>query len=475
MPVKVRFAPSPTGFLHIGGVRTALFNWLFARHVGGSFMLRIEDTDTERSEKRFEDDIIQSLEWLGLTSDEPVVRQSERRAVYTRYLGKLIDERKAYRCFCTPETLEADQQAQMSQGLAPKYRGGCNDLPPAEAEARASREPHVIRFRMPEKTVTFTDLVHRKVSFDLRLVGDIIIAKGLGEPLYNFAVVVDDEESGITHVIRGEEHLPNTPKQMAFQEALGFRTPAYAHLPLILGPNRKKLSKRDLSKSVADYRADGYLPEALLNFLVLLGWHPVRDREVLTVPEMVEEFTLPRVQKGGAVWNPEKLEWLNAQHIKLLSVEELAARLEPFVPPHWRGNREFFARVVALEQERLTTLKAFAASASFFFELPNYPAELLRWKGTDAETTRGNLETVMALFKKTEERSFTRDLLEKPLFRLADERGRGEFLWPLRVALSGREASPGAVEIAVALGRIETVNRLQIAVEKLGGAATVAS
>ncbi|MFH1162382.1 MAG: glutamate--tRNA ligase [Candidatus Jorgensenbacteria bacterium] len=469
MPVKVRFAPSPTGFLHIGGVRTALFNWLFARHEGGSFVIRIEDTDRERSEKRFEDDIIQSFAWLGITSDEPVMRQSERRAVYARYLGKLLEERKAYRCFCTPETLDADRDAQMSQGLVPKYLGGCWNLPPAEAEARAAKEPSVIRFRMPEKAVTFTDLIRGKVSFDLTLVGDVIIAKGLEEPLYNFAVVVDDEETDITHVIRGEEHLSNTPKQIAFQEALGFRTPAYAHLPLILGHDRKKLSKRDLSKSVIDYRADGYLPEALLNFLVLLGWHPVRDREVLTVPEMVAEFTLPRVQKGGAVWNPEKLEWLNAQHLRHLSPEKLAAHLEPFVPPHWLGNKEFFTRVLALEQERLGTLKEFAASASFFFELPNYPAELLQWKGTATHATLENLDAAMALIKKAKEKSFTPAWLEKELFRLAEERGRGEFLWPLRVALSGREASPGPVEIAVVLGRAETMNRLQIAIEKLGG------
>ncbi|MFH1192765.1 MAG: glutamate--tRNA ligase [Candidatus Jorgensenbacteria bacterium] len=475
MPVKVRFAPSPTGFLHIGGVRTALFNWLFARHEGGKFVLRIEDTDTERSEKRFEDDLIKSLEWLGLVSDEPVVRQSERRERYAEQLEKLIAERKAYYCFCAQEKLEEDREAQMSQGLVPKYLGGCRNIPPAEAEVRAKSEPHVIRFKTPERTVTFTDLVRGKVVFDLALTGDVIIAKGLDEPLYNFAVVVDDRAMDITHVIRGEEHLSNTPVQIALAETLGFQIPTYAHLPLILGPDRKKLSKRDLSKSVADYRTDGYLPEALLNFLVLLGWHPVRDREVLTIPEMTEEFSLARVQKGGAAWNPEKLEWLNAQHIKRLTADELAARLEPFVPPHWPGNKEFFARVVALEQERLTTLTSFAESAGFFFELPNYSVELLRWKGTDAGITRGNLEAAMALFKKTDERSFTRDLLEKPLFLLADERGRGEFLWPLRVALSGREASPGPVEIAVALGRVETVNRLQIAVEKLGGAATVAS
>lgn len=475
MPVKVRFAPSPTGSLHIGGVRTALFNWLFACHEGGSFVIRIEDTDTERSEKRYEDDILQSFQWLGIESDEPIVRQSERRELYARYLKKLIEERKAYYCFCTSEMLEADYEAQMSQGIVPKYRGGCGTIPLAEAEERRKHEPSVIRFRMPEKTVSFTDLVRGKISFDLALTGDIIIAKSLEEPLYNFAVVVDDHEMNITHVVRGEEHLSNTPKQIALGEALGFAAPVYGHLPLILGSNRKKLSKRDLEKSVGDYRAEGYLPEALLNFLVLLGWHPSEDREVLTIDEMIKEFTLPRVQKGGAVWNPEKLDWLNAQHIRRLQLETLADRLVPFVPSHWPGHSEFYKRVVALEQERLNTLKDFAPAAGFFFELPNYQGELLRWKGTDAATTLQNLEIAMTIVGKTKEKTFTQAFLEEQCFRAADERGRGEFLWPLRVALSGREASPGPVEIALTLGREETMNRIQIAIEKLGSAAASAA
>ncbi len=470
MPVKVRFAPSPTGFLHIGGVRTALFNWLFARHGGGKFVLRIEDTNTERSEKRFEDDILQSLEWLGLISDEPIVRQSERKGRYAEQLKKLIAERKAYHCFCTQEKLEEDREAQMSQGLVPKYLGGCGNIPPTEAEERAKSETSVIRFRMPEKTVTFTDLVRGKVSFDLALAGDVIIAKGLAEPLYNFAVVVDDHDMGITHVIRGEEHLSNTPAQIAFAEALGIPPPQYAHLPLILGTDRKKLSKRDLVvKPAGDYRAEGYLPEALINFLVLLGWHPSEDREVLTVPEMISEFTIARVQKGGAVWNQEKLDWLNAQHIRRLTPGALAAHLAPFTPPHWSGNRELFLRAVSLEQERLSTLKEFAATADFFFELPNYPGGLLPWKGAEPSATRENLEAARAAIGKIREKDFVKARLEQELLRLAEERGRGEFLWPLRVALSGHEASPGPVEIALVLGQAETLNRIQIAVEKLGG------
>ncbi|MFA6365415.1 MAG: glutamate--tRNA ligase [Candidatus Paceibacterota bacterium] len=467
MNVRVRFAPSPTGFLHFGGVRTALFNWLFARHEGGKFLLRIEDTDKERSEKRFEDDIIKGLEWLGITWDEPIVRQSDRISVYETQLKKLINERRAYYCFCTPEEIEEEYQAQLVQGLIPKYGGRCRTIPHEEAEKRAHTSPHVIRFRMTEKIVSFTDMIRGKVEFNTKLFGDVIIAKGLREPLYNFAVVIDDAEMKISHVIRGEEHLSNTPKQIIFSEALGLPVPTFAHLPLILGHDKKKLSKRFLTTSLDDYQTQGYLPSAIINFLALLGWHPSEDREVLTLGELVSEFTIKRVQKAGAIYNPEKLEWLNAMHIRAMDTSTLMEHLVPFTPAPWRENAKLFEQAVILTKERLKNLSEFQATAHFFFELPDYPQSLLVWKGSTREAARENLNAIQELLQNADTKKESKSEIEMHIMKLAEKRGRGEILWPLRVSLSGKEASPGPLELLNALGCDEAMLRIAHAIQKL--------
>lgn len=466
MAVRVRFAPSPTGPLNIGGARTALFNWLFARHEGGQFLLRVEDTDKERSKKEYEDILIAGLKWLGLEWDEEPWRQSERLQVYRKYLERLLDEGHAYYCFCTPEELEAERQARLSQGLVPKYSGRCLAVPPAEAKERAKKEPAVIRFKMPEKEVAFTDMVRGRVAFDLGLIGDIVIAKDLDSPLYNFAVVVDDYEMAITHVIRGEDHLSNTPKQIAVAEALGIEPPHYAHLPLILGPDHKKLSKRYLDKALLDYRDGGYLREAMLNFMVLMGWHPEVDREVLSAEEMAKEFEFKRVAKAGAVYDPAKLEWLNAYYLKQMAPEALVAAAKAFVPEAWRKDEAFLNRVLEAERERAKHLTDFKELAGFFFDLPDYDARKLIWRETPASTILDNLRFVLDVLSKMPP-SDGKETVEKYLMTVAEKRGRGEVLWPLRVALSGLDASPGPADIIAVLGIDESVRRIESAIEKL--------
>jgi len=477
--IRVRIAPSPTGFLHLGTARTALFNWLFAKNQGGSFILRIEDTDLERSDPKYEKDIIENLSWLGLDWDEgpaPIslgeigefpkkyignygpYRQSERLDIYEKYIKKLLEENKAYYCFCTIEELEAEKQAMLSQGLAPKYSGRCRNNRNPD-----SNRSSVIRFKMPETEVVFNDLIRGKVKFNTGLIGDIVIAKDLRTPLYNLAVVIDDFEMKISHVIRGEDHIPNTPKQIMLQKVLSFEEPIYAHLPLILSPDRSKLSKRFLETSVADYRNEGYLSEAIINFLALLGWHPEEDdKEIFGLEELIKGFNLKRIQKAGAIFNLEKLSWLNGQYIMRLEPEELAIRLEArdLIPQKWLKDREFLIKIIRIERERTKKLTDFPKLVSFFFELPDYPANLLIWGKTPKEEILGNLKSILSLLDDFEN-------VNNKIMVLAESRGRGEIFWPLRAALSGQIASPGPFEIMDVLGREESLKRIEIAVKKL--------
>ncbi len=467
MPIRTRFAPSPTGPFSLGNARTALFNWLFARHEGGKFLIRIEDTDKERSKKEYEKDMLECLEWLGLDWDEDFFRQSERTEVYKKNLEKLLEEKKAYYCFCTPEELESERQAQLTQGLAPKYGGRCRNIPLEEAEARAKKESAVIRFRIPDGEIAFTDLIRGRVAFNMGLTGDIVIAKDLTTPLYNFAVVVDDNEMAITHVIRGEDHISNTPKQIAIQEALGLGQPHYAHLPLILGADHKKLSKRNLESPFSDYRKRGYLSEAVLNFMALLGWHPEKDREVLSREEIIAEFDLKRVQKSGAVFNPEKLNWLNAHYLKNMPLAELVEALSDFVPKEWLKKKTMLQEAAAVERDRMKKLSDFKNLAGFLFDLPDYPKNLLVWKEMSEAAVIDNLRFALDVILKIPPGEFEKDTIEKYLMTVAEKRGRGEVLWPLRVALSGLEASPGPAEILKIIGQEEAEKRISAAIAKM--------
>jgi glutamyl-tRNA synthetase len=450
--VRVRIAPSPTGFLHIGTARTALFNWIFAKQNNGKFILRIEDTDLERSEPRFEKDIVDNLKWLGINWDEGPFRQTDRIAIYQKYIQDLLDKRALYPCFCTKEDLENERQAQLTQGLAPLYSGKCNRLE-ATVQKKYIEEgrPHVLRFKVPDKTISFKDMVRGSVKFETKLIGDMIVAKDFRTPLYNLAVVIDDHEMNISHVIRGEDHLANTPKQILIQEALGFNQPKYAHLPLILDPDRKKMSKRHSTTSIEEYKQQGYLPDAFINFLVLLGWHPKNDQELFTKQELIEKFEFDRIQKGGAIFNVDKLNWINAQYIRQMDNDNVADLLD--IEPNIQN-----LAIIALLKDRMVKLNDFKELANFFYQLPDYPSSLLVWKNGTKEDTSRNLQLLHDLGE---------DLNNIQIESLAKQWGKGEIFWPLRVALSGQQASPGPNDILDILGVEEAQKRIAIAIHKL--------
>jgi glutamyl-tRNA synthetase len=465
--VRVRFAPSPTGPFSIGNARTALFNWLYTRHHEGKFLVRIEDTDKKRSKKEYEKEMFKSLEWLGLNWDEEPVYQSQRTDVYRKYLEKLIEEGNAFYCFCSEEELEADRQAKISQGLPPTYSGRCRNLGKDEVKKRLERgDKWTIRFKMPDSEIEFNDLVRGRVSFKGSLIGDFVIAKDFDSPLYNFVVVIDDNEMNITHVIRGEDHISNTPKQIAIMQSLGFTPPKYIHLPLILGPGGEKLSKRHLGKSFLEFGTEGYLPEAMANFLLLMGWHPEEDREVVTMEEAIKEFDVKKIQKSGAVYSEDKLLWYNSKYIQSIKLGKLVEYLSDFVPPEWLDNKEFFERVVSVERERIKKLTDFRETADLFFEMPNYEADMLVWKDKRSESL-GNLKKIHEYVESLSEDTFDQENLEKYLLDLSRESGgKGEVFWPFRVAMSGKKASPGGLEIAEVIGFRKTKERLKLAVDK---------
>ncbi len=517
LKVRVRFAPSPTGFFHIGGARTALFNFLFARKYQGKMILRIEDTDLERSKKEYEEDIMEGLKWLGIEWDEGPIfkkdqerifdtdyighygpyRQSERKNIYRKYLEKLLEEKKAYYCFCTPEELKAKREEQMSRGLPPRYDGKCAHLSEKEVKERLEKGmPAVIRFKVPKEKISFVDEVRGKIEFDANLLGDIVIAKNLNTPLYNFAAVVDDFEMRITHIIRGEDHLPNTPKQILLQKALGFYQPVYIHIPLILGPDRSKLSKRHGAMSVNEYKKMGYLPEAMINFLAFLGWNPGTEKEIYSLSSLIKDFSVKKIQKSGAIFNTEKLDYLNGFYIRQTPREDLTRMaipyliekdyLEPIIkseqyPPAYGGiyfsqsfkiketkekiNFNHLERIVQLFQERLKKVSEIGDLADFFFkERLDYPKELLFWKEAREEGTLEVLEKIKNLLSPIKEENWNRETIEKILMSEAEKlANRGYFLWPLRVALTGKKASPGPFEIAEILGKSKTLKRIEYA------------
>jgi nondiscriminating glutamyl-tRNA synthetase len=484
--VRVRFAPSPTGPIHIGSVRTALFNWLFARKYGGTFILRIEDTDKERSEKKYETEILQGLSWLGLAWDEgpqPVgngdqlelggdkgefgpYRQSERTEIYKKYLQQLIDDKNAYYCYCTKEDIEAQRQAMLAQGIPPKYSGHCRNLtmPPE------GKSPEVIRFKTPEIKVEFKDMVRGKVVFDAALFGDMVIAKNLDSPLFHFAVVVDDALMQITHVIRAEDHLSNTPKHILLFRALGFPEPIFAHIPLILNADRSKMSKRFADTALLNYRDRGYVPEAMVNFLALLGWHPKGDKEIFSAKELIAEFDMDRVQQSGAIFNEEKLDWLNREHIKAMPAAEVVALAKPFFQKKNIVIKDdaLLARVVGVQVTRAKTLDEIVDISGFFFELPNYESSLLIWKDS---STLLEIATILHhakdILNDIPAENFARPTISALLPAIVGDKARGVVLWPLRVALSGQANSPDPVEIMEVIGKDESMRRIDAAIEKI--------
>lgn len=444
--VRVRIAPSPTGYLHIGTAHTALFNWLYARQNNGKIILRIEDTDLERSEKKYETDIIEQLSWLGLNWDEGPFKQSDRAEIYKKYILQLIEKKAIYRCFCTKEELAAKREAQIANGLSPKYDGKCRD------QKIVSNADFVLRLRTPDSQITFKDLVRGSITFDASLIGDIVIAKNETTPLYHLAVVIDDYEMAVSHVIRGDDHIANTPKQIIIQEALGLPRPQYGHLPLILDPSRAKMSKRYSATSIAEYRQQGYLPETINNFLLLLGWHPkIDDKEIFSIAEAIEAFELDRVQKAGAIFNIQKLDWLNAQHLNQLPLKEIANRLN--IEPNVKN-----LAVLSIVKPRMKKLSDFKELSDYFYHLPDYDKDLLIWKQSDKTATLKQLENIIKI---------SPEFSQEKIMALANRDGKGNVLWPLRVALSGHKDSSGPFEIISAIGPEESLRRVNLAIKKL--------
>ena len=493
---RVRIAPSPTGPLHIGTARTALFNLLFARHEGGTFILRLEDTDVVRSSEAFERDIIDNLHWLGLDWDEgPGVgdtpdagpygpyRQMERLDRYAAAAADLRARDRAYPCYCTPEELEAERRRQEAAHEPPRYNGRCARLTPEERAAfeGEGRAP-VLRFRVRPGVVAWEDLIRGRVEIDsANLGGDFVIVRADGTPLYHFTVVVDDAAMEISHVIRGEDHTSNTPKHILLFEALGHAVPAFGHLPLILNPDGSKISKRKTQTAISEYIAEGFIREALVNYLALLGWSPGTAEEVLGFDELIERFTLERVQKSGARFDRERLEWLNGQWIRRLDDDDLLDRLRPFLQAAADAggldrvpSDEELRALLPIVRERLPTLASIVDLVGFLWtdDLGTDPATIVpkRW---DRQTTRAGLAAARETLARHDSVTWEADELEPPLRALVEERGwkAGDLFMAIRVAATGRTATPPLFDTLVALGRERTLERLDRAIARLDGAA----
>ena len=458
--VRTRFAPSPTGFLHLGGARTALFNWLYARHNDGQFILRIEDTDQVRSTAESTEVILNALLWLGLNWDEGPFFQAERREIYSKRVKRLIDEGKAYYCICTPEELEEKRKRALAEGRKPRYDGTCRDRGLAKTANSA------VRFRCPQAGITIVnDLIRGPVSFNNEELDDLVIERRDGWPTYNFAVVVDDIQMGITHVIRGDDHLNNTPRQILLYEAMGVAVPKFGHVPMILGPDKARLSKRHGAASVMAYRKMGYLPEALVNYLVRLGWSH-GDQEIFSMDELISLFTLKAVGKSAAVFNPEKLLWLNQHYIKTYPKEKLVEEMKPF----WErreldtSDREFTKKIATDLKGRVKTLVEMADVGAFYFK------DDLAYEGEAAEKFlkpefAEHLQCIME--KVSSLLDYTKNGIESFLKAIAEERGtKLKFIaQTLRVALTGKTVSPGIDEVMITLGKERVIKRLEKALE----------
>ena len=465
-PVRVRFAPSPTGHLHIGGVRTALFNWLFARHEKGVFILRIEDTDRERSTPEAIQAILDGLKWVGLDWDEGPIYQSARLALYKEHAERLMAEGKAYFCYCTEEELETRRTAALARKELPKYDGRCR----RRSGPVPSGISPAVRFMAPQTgQTTVDDLIKGQVTFDNAQLDDLIILRSNGLPTYNFGAVVDDVVMRITHVIRGDDHLNNTPRQILLYRALGYDPPQFGHLPMILGPDKVKLSKRHGATSVLEYQEAGYLPEALVNYLVRLGWS-YGDQEVFAVPEMIEKFTLDRINKAPAAFDPEKLLWLNSHYLKHTDVKRVADLLVPFLrrqgllAAHGQPDQTWLERLVKAFRERSRTLLEMAQHAAPYCQDSIAVNSEAATKFLTVALKPAFTKLITALDQVP---SFEHDELERAFKSVIAETGlsMGKLAQPVRVALTGNTASPGIFEVMMLLGRQRTVARLKKAID----------
>jgi len=465
-PVRVRFAPSPTGYLHIGGARTALFNWLFARKNSGEFRLRIEDTDLERSSEEMVQEILKSLQWLGLNWDGDIWYQSQRMAVYRQKVQELIDNRKVYQCFCEkPPEGESEEEREPCT---------CYLLTEKEREEHlaAGKKP-AIRFWVPDGSTVVEDAVYGTLEFDNSEIENFVVLRADGTPTYHLAVVVDDHEMGVTHVIRGDDHLPNTPKQILLYHAFGWELPIFAHVPLILGPDKKRLSKRHGATAVSEYFESGILPEAMVNYLALLGWSPGDNREIMTVQELIDAFSLEGISRKSAVFDPVKLEWVNSEHIKRYPTDALIDKVVPYLieagllrEEEVPAQRGYLRSVLELFKNRMKTLRDLAKYGRYFFRDPErYDSNALKkyWR----PETKEYLARLKVELEKLED--FSADEIERVVRGLAAQLGvpAAKLIHPERIVLTGFAVSPGLFEMMEVLGKDTVLRRMEAGIAKI--------
>ena len=471
--VRVRFAPSPTGYLHIGGARTAIFNWLFARHHGGKFLLRIEDTDFLRSDKKMVDAIVSGLNWLGISWDEEIVFQSKRLNLYRKISQQLIDQGNAYYCFCSQQRLEKLRQTKAKNRDAYFYDGHCRNLSKEQQEKLLRQSvPKVVRFKVEAGETTFADEVRGSLKFDNQEIDDFVIMRSDDVPTYHLAVVVDDYSMGITHVIRGDDHLTNTPKQVLIYQSLQQRLPKFAHVPLILGPDKKRLSKRHGATSVIEYKESGFLSDALFNYLALLGWNPGDEREILSQKELVDSFSITNINKNSAVFDETKLAWMNGQYISRLNDKQLYDMILPELKAakDFDGvdfDESYIKKAVSMLKPRLKKITDFIEYGKYFFVDPvGYDEKAVKkhWRGEDL------VERLSASVKMLSEMSdFCESEIENKIRTLAESKeiGAGKLIHPIRLALTGFAVSPGLFELMEVLGKDVVIRRLNRAISFL--------
>jgi glutamyl-tRNA synthetase len=439
--IITRFAPSPTGNLHSGAYRTAIFAYLYTRKNTGKFVLRIEDTDKQRSTKEYEENILESLKWLGLEYDE-FYRQSDNLDRHTEILHKMIADGHAY-------------------------------ISKEEAKDGSGVIKEIVRFKNPNIDVSFHDEIKGEVTMNTADLGDFVIAKNVNEPLFHLAVVVDDFDEGVTHVIRGEDHVSNTPRQILIQRAIGAPTPVYAHLPLVLGLDKQKLSKRKGALAVTEYRDLGYLPETILNMVAMVGWNPGTDQELFSKEELVKEFSLDHVQKSPAVFNPEKLNWFNREYMKKLSFAELKSGIMKFLPAEFtKLSDEMIDKLIPVIAERINYFGDVEnmindGELGYYISAPEIDLEKISWKGEGNDQAKIHLEKALELLQTISENNWNSESVKESIWSYAEQVGRGNVLWPMRFALSGRDKSPDPFTLADILGKTETLARLKSVVEKL--------
>ncbi len=468
--VRVRFAPSPTGYLHIGGLRTALFNWLWARKHGGTFTLRIEDTDQKRFVQGATENIIEALKWYGLTIDKGPLYQSEKFDTYKQYAKQLIESGYAYYCFCSPERLAELRKLQSINKQAPAYDGHCRSLTRDEIQQHLSKgTPHVVRLQVPVSGITqFDDVVHGVVKVQNNTIDDQVLLKSDGYPTYHLANVIDDHELGITHVIRAEEWLPSTPKHTIIYQAFGWTPPVFAHLPMVLGPDRAKLSKRHGAMPALDYRDQGYLPEAVLNFIAFLGWNPKTEQEMFALDELIQEFDLAKVNKASAIFNLEKLDWLNAKYIRNMADADYITVSKQYLSEH--KDHSLVSKAVLLVKDRIRKLTELPEQIDFIFEKTlTYEPDMLIPKKSNHKTTKTVLQQTAEYVSRLSEDQFQVDELKERMMSFINEHNltNRDVLWPLRIAVTGQKASPGVFEVMAVLGKEETISRIKHAVTTL--------